>query len=394
MPPAEPLTALTTLLRECPAVTGKPGDASSVAAVPLPTDEGGWEEFIALATRQGVGPLLAAGLLAAPSPVPPPAARQRLRTIQAAAAQRALLHYAELLRVQARLQAEGIPMLFFKGQMLAQQAYGGISLRSCFDLDIFVQQADVLRVKSLLATLGYRPEFTFRPHEEAELLRSECEYTFLREDGATRIDLQWQPRARYFSFGVPAQALWDRSVKVSLNGFTVATFAMDDLILYLIAHGAKHTWNRLEQVCALAALIYRNPDLNWPEIERSARGAGAERMLFVAVNLVGEHFRAPVPADLCARAASDRESVALAAEFTARWRLPFEPQSLAATVRQHLRLRKRLADRLRYCFWLAVTPSPSDWLEHPLPRHLQWAHYLLRPWRLLGKYVRVKREGA
>ncbi|NDD40014.1 MAG: hypothetical protein EB082_16665, partial [Verrucomicrobia bacterium] len=236
------------MLRQRPAVTGK--SAPEPLALPLPTTEAEWAQFLDLAVAQKVGPLAASVLLAQPGAALPPAVAARLKLIQTESAQRALLQFSELLRVQARLRTEGIPMLFFKGQLLAQQAYGNLGLRTCFDLDIFVHQADVLRVKPVLAALGYRPEFTFRPHEEAELLRSECEYTFIREDGAARIDLQWQPRARYFSFGMPTQALWDRSVNVSLNGFTVATFALDDLVLYLIAHGAKHTWHRLEQVCA------------------------------------------------------------------------------------------------------------------------------------------------
>ena len=390
MTPREHLTALTALLRQCPAVTGIAQGASALAAVALPTEEVGLAQFIKLATAQGVGPLVAALLLDSPR-LPAGASLDRLRAIQAAATQRALLQFGELLRVQARLRAEGIPLLFFKGQMLAQQAYGSISLRSCFDLDIFVHQADVLRVKPLLAALGYRPEFAFLPHQEADLLRMECEYTFIREDGLARIDLQWQPRARHFSFPVATEKLWARSQRVRLQGFEVDTFALDDLFLLLVAHGAKHTWNRLEQVCALAALIHRNPGLNWPDIERTAQEAGAERMLFVAVNLMCAHIHAPVPDTLRARAASDAVATALAAEFADRWRLPYQPQPLSATVRRHLRMRERLRDRLRYCFWLAITPTPQDWLEHPFPPGLHWAHYFLRPWRLGCKYARGER---
>lgn len=391
MTPPEPLTALTALLRQCPAVTGNPSGASTPAAVTLPADESGWNQFIALANGQGVGPLVASALLEPPLPGLPPAAGDGLRAIQAASTQRALLQFGELLRVQARLRAEGIPMLFFKGQMLAQQAYGSISLRSCFDLDIFVRQADVLRVKPLLAALGYRPEFAFLPHQEADLLRMECEYTFIRQDGLARIDLQWQPRARHFSFPLATEDLWARHQRVRLQGFEVDTFALDDLVLLLVAHGAKHAWNRLEQVCALAALVHRNPALNWPAIERSAREAGAERMLLVAVALMRTHFHAPVPEALCARAANDPAVSALATEFAGRWRLPYQPQPLSATVRRHLQMRERVADRLRYCFWLAVTPTPQDWLEHPFPPGMHWAHYLLRPWRLACKYTRGRR---
>ena len=389
---SDSLVALTSLLRQSPAVTGK-SDWGSLT-VPLPATEEDWEQLIALAAAQKVGPALASALLAHPSASFPPAAAARLRSIQMAATQRSLLQFGELLRVQTHLRAEGIPMLFFKGQMLAQQAYGNLGLRSCFDLDLFVHQSDVLRVKQVLAGLGYRPEFPFLPHHEADLLRTECEYPFLRQDGQVRIDLQWRPRARYFSFPVSSSALWSRAQRVSLQGQEVDTFALNDLVLLLVVHGAKHTWHRLEQVCALAALIHRNPTLDWPGIEQAARDAGAARMLRVAVQLVVNHFAAPVPADLAARAAADSEATALASEFASRWTAEPRPLSLWATLRIHLRMRERLMDRLRHCFWLAITPTSEDWLRQPLPAHLHWLHYFLRPWRLLRKYAFTGRRAA
>ena len=386
------LATLTSLLRQSPAVTGK-SDWGSLT-VPLPVTDEGWEQLIALAAAQKVGPALASALLAHPSASFPPAAAARLRSIQMAATQRSLLQFGELLRVQTHLRAEGIPMLFFKGQMLAQQAYGSLGLRSCFDLDLFVHEEDVLRVKVVLAGLGYRPEFSFLPHHEADLLRTECEYTFIRQDGQVRIDLQWRPRARYFSFPVSSAALWSRAQRVSLQGQEVDTFALDDLVLLLVVHGAKHTWHRLEQVCALAALIHRNPTLDWPGIEQAARDAGAARMLHVAVQLVVKHFAAPVPADLAARAAADSEATALATEFASRWTTNPQPLSLWKTLRFHLRMRERLLDRLRHSFWLAVTPTSEDWLRQPFPAHLHWLHYILRPWRLLRKYAFTGRRAA
>ena len=389
---SDSLVALTSLLRQSPAVTGK-SDWERLT-LPRPATEAEWEQLIALAAAQKVGPALASALLAHPSPSFPPAAAARLRSIQMAATQRSLLQFGELLRVQTRLRAEGIPMLFFKGQMLAQQAYGNLGLRSCFDLDLFVHEADVLRVKQVLAGIGYRPEFPFLPHHEADLLRTECEYPFLRQDGQVRIDLQWRPRARYFSFPVSSSALWSRAQRVSLQGQEVDTFALNDLVLLLVVHGAKHTWHRLEQVCALAALIHRNPTLDWPGIEQAARDAGAARMLRVAVQLVVAHFAAPVPADLTARAAADSEATALATEFASRWTADPCPLSLWETLRTHLRMRERWADRLRHCFWLAITPTSEDWLRQPLPAHLHWLHYFLRPWRLLRKYAFTGRRAA
>ena len=373
-PPAAPLTHLVRALRS---ESWAAADAS---------------EMLALATAQKVAPLLAANWLSpAVSTQVPAEVITSCQEVRRRTTQRVLLQLAELRRVTEALTAAGIRTLTFKGPLLAQQAYGDVTLRSCFDLDLFLAETQVLAAKRVLLGLGYQPEFTFHPHEEADLLRTECEYTFIHAHNGVRLDVQWRPRARFFSFPVPAQALWKRAVRVELNGLALETFALEDLVLYLVAHGAKHTWHRLEQVSALAGLLQRNPALDWPGVEAAARAAGAERMLFVAVHLVTQYFSAPVPAALAQRAARDREAVALAGIFAQQWTNSPQPHSLFATLRLHLRLRERWRDRVRHCFWLAVTPTSEDWLQHPLPPAWHWLHFALRPVRLMRKYVLASR---
>ena len=52
-------------------------------------------------------------------------------------------------------------------------------------------------------------------------------------------------------------------------------------------------------------------------------------------------------------------------------------------LRLHLRMRERLADRVRHCFWLTVSPGVRDWQAFRLPPTLQVLHYCLRPLRLV-----------
>lgn len=379
-----PTSLLAALLRQLPAFGS---GASHLPQIDHPVGAD-WKALLPLASAQKVAPLLAS-LLSVPSVASsvPPEVVAELDGIRRRTAMRVLLQLAELQRVTAALAAAGIRTLVFKGPLLAQQAYGDAALRQCFDLDLFLPERQVLEAKKVLLQLGYRPEFTFQPHEEADLLKVECEYPFIHAQNGVRLDVQWRPRARYFSFPVPAQALWERAIKVELNGRPTETFALEDLVLYLIAHGAKHTWHRLEQVAALAGLLHRNPALDWKAVETAARTAGAERMLFVAVRLATEHFHAPVPAALVERAAKDTEALALAEEFARQWTANPEAPSLFTTLRLHLRLRERWLDRARHCFWLAFTPSPEDWLNCPLPARWHWLHYVRRPWRLLKKYL-------
>ena len=138
-----PATTATSRLLEL-LWTGKPPGCAPAAL--MPATEADWQQVLALATRHSLAPLLAAEMLNRADLNLPAVVVAQLAAIRERAARRALSQIAELLRVLAAFQRETIPALTFKGQLLAEQAYGDISLRSCFDLDIFVPEKDVLQI--------------------------------------------------------------------------------------------------------------------------------------------------------------------------------------------------------------------------------------------------------
>lgn len=371
--------------------TGKPPGCTPAA--PPPATEADWQRVLALATRHSLAPLLAAELLNRTDLALPGSVRTQLTAIRERAARRALSQIAELLRVLAAFQREGIPAMTFKGQLLAEQAYGDVSLRSCFDLDIFVPETEVLRAKQVLQQLDYLPKHKLLPHQEADLLLIECEYPFNHRQTGCRIDLQWRPRARYFSFPLPARELWDRSVTTTLVGHPVRTFAIEDLILLLAVHGAKHAWRRLEQVSGFAGLLLRHSDVSWAVVEQRAHDRGAHRMLLLARHLVSVWFPSPsLPEKKSPK--EDPEVAALGKEVASDWFSP-EPvsASVISTLHLHLRMRERLSDQIRHCFWLAVTPGIQDWQKFHLPPALHPLHYCLRPVGLLKRFTaRLQQE--
>jgi len=369
-----------------------PGRATATTPAPPLASEADWQRVVDLAVRHGLGPLLAAELLLR-TDLPASIAVQ-LIAIRERAARRALSQIAELLRVLAAFQREGIPALTFKGQLLAEQAYGDVSLRSCFDLDIFVPENEVLHAKEVLRQLDYLPKHALLPHQEADLLRIECEYPFNHRQTGARIDLQWRPRARYFSFPLPARDLWERSVNATLAGHPVRTFAMEDLVLMLVVHGAKHTWNQIEQVRALAGVLKQNPKLDWSLVEQRARKHGARRMLLLGLQLAEAWFSAPVPDQFASAGKEDGQTDALASELAQGWfAADSPPASVTANLRLHLRMRERFIDRVRHCFWLAVTPGIQDWQALRLSSALHLLHFCLRPLRLAKRFsARRKNE--
>ena len=66
-----------------------------------------------------------------------------------------LLMTGELIKILKLLKVNDINAIPYKGPVLANLAYGTISLREFNDLDIFVNKCDTYEVYKLMLSLGY-----------------------------------------------------------------------------------------------------------------------------------------------------------------------------------------------------------------------------------------------
>ena len=104
------------------------------------------------AVRPHLGPLVALGL----APAPAQALREKLGGFEREHVARSLAMVAELVRVIDAFGRAAIPVVAFKGPVLAQQLYGGLVHREYADLDLLVPPDRAAAAQALLATLGYR----------------------------------------------------------------------------------------------------------------------------------------------------------------------------------------------------------------------------------------------
>ena len=348
-----------------------------------------WAYLLQRAFRHGLMPLLYQSLSAACPQAVPDSALTLLRDQFQANARRNLSLTEELLALLSLFEAHGIPAVPYKGPALAASVYGDIALRQFCDLDILVHKRDVLRVKDLLLSRGYRPEFPLTRAQEAALLRYDSEYAFVRPDTGSMVELHWEIMPRYFPFSLDSERLWERLELISIRGREVPSLSPEDLLLILCVHSAKHLWGRLLWVCDVARVISAYEGMDWGRVMGQARALGGERMLFLGLSLVGELLGATVPGEVWRKVQADRAVESLAAQVQ-EWLFSEggPPQIFAGAVFHpfHIQVRERFRDKLRYCLRLATVPKIADWLLLPLPPPLFPLYRLLRPIWLLGRY--------
>jgi hypothetical protein len=271
-----------------------------------------WPSFIDLARVHGVLPLVYRTLVNAQGNAVPDAVMDELRCLYQlnAASNHALTQ--SLFELLELLGAASVPCVPFKGPSLAVTGYEDLALRSFSDLDVFVRREHVATALEQLLAHGFTSVNAEPGRLSGHPLRTEHHVSLLAPN-ALDIELHWAIAPKFFLETDGADDWWLRIRDVKILGRAVPCFSFDDQLLLLSIHGSKHLWARLAWVCDVAELLRRAPDeIAWDDLLARARRLGAERMLFLALELARSLLQAPVPHVLGKAIDADRNIVALA----------------------------------------------------------------------------------
>jgi hypothetical protein len=353
-----------------------------------------WKHLFQIAQEHGMMPLLYWNLHGTFPEAMPQATMNDLREQFRTNSLRNLVLTAELRRILTVFESHGIPVIPYKGPVLAAFAYGNLALRQFVDLDVLVHIQDIPRAKGVLASIGYRQQDLLTPTQERAFLHSDCEYHFA-PGGENRdlVELHWNITPRKFSFLLDPEELWGRLERISLGGDTVPTLSPEDLLLILCAHGCAEFWHQLKLICDVAELIRVHEAMDWDELVKRASVLGSLRMFLLGLFLANDLLGVEPPTEVMKRVRRDRAVVALAdGVYGWLFRGGLQPRDFSESGEDnifspfHLEIRERLRDKVRYCARVAFTPNEEDWNSLQLPPALWPLYYAVRPIRLIGKY--------
>jgi Uncharacterised nucleotidyltransferase len=351
-----------------------------------------WEELIQTASMHGVLPLIYRNLTeCVPERIPKAVLGQlmKLYLMNSAHNQCLMVAAQDLIQVFA---ANNIPMMVFKGPVLAEAVYGSIYLRRFSDIDLLVHEKDVPQVRQLLIDLDFHPRLLTGDLQTSDYLRSRIwDDSFTHAKTQVTIDLHWQLMPDYFPVAFDLAQIWSDRQSVSLQQTELYSLNPEDLLLYLCTHGSKELWRRIIWICDVAEFVKVYPNLPWLVLLERARSLGIERMFLLGLALAHDLLDMAVPAPLESmilqpiiqeiaqefkhRIFCDRETTVESAEH-GFW-LFHNPL--------HLKMRDRWRDRLPQ-YWLTlkffITPNQEDREFLELPKFLYSLYYLIRPFRI------------
>jgi len=293
-----------------------------------------------------------------------------------------------------------IDVIPFKGPLLAATAYGDVSLREAGDLDLLVKHQDIVRAADLLASLGHRPIFPTSTQREAAFLqgltgdrrarylRRHCEHHLVSQPTQINVDIHWAIALREFSLEIDMDGLWRRARTISFQGCPTLAMCSEDELLVLCINGAKDCWSRLDRVCDLAMLLTNSARLDWELVDRCAAQARARRIVLLGLAMASGLLNAPLPAEIVREIDRDRTLRQVVSRISRKMLVGrrAEASSRLAGFLFLLRMRDGWRERYEYCV-AQLRPGVGDWSALPLPEALSFLHYVVRPFRLLGRHV-------
>jgi hypothetical protein len=342
-----------------------------------------WQVLLELAEKHGVQGILAKRLEEWDYTNVPSEARERLQSRVRAQYLSNLSLTAELFRVLQDFSDERIDLIAVKGPVISQVAYGDPGLRGFGDIDLLLPHREIHRAVERMVALG----FVLDRATPVNATTIPGEYRFSRPGTSQLVELHTEKTFRHYRSPMRIEEMLARKRYVQVDGRSVPALSLEDELLFDCVHGGKDFWQRLVWVSDVAALVSRNPEMDWQKVQRVAEDVGASRMLRVGVQLAAELFSGKLPEAMALPIRQDSQVKVLCAQI-ARW-LPYGQEKapgVAARALYRAKLGGGGITGLVYLLRLTLSPTEDDW-ESKGAESPSWLWGTLRrPFRLTRKY--------
>lgn len=279
----------------------------------------------------------------------------------------------ELESLLAHFARRGIEVIALKGPVLAKSLYGGVTRRTCDDLDLLVRRENFPQAEALLLEAGAVPQ------------AAADDYHRKFHRNGIPVELHFalaSPR----SFRFDSARVWSCSAQESFREQPVRVMADDDLVLFLCLHGLKHGFSRLIWIMDIARALAGMRDSSAAQLFQKARRLGLEQVLLTGCEIVRETVPHLMRPDIDHAAARHPEAARRARQtiewlFAERAGANNDPEIWGLYLQTEDSMSGRWRRRLSF-----LLPTVRD---HQLLRSRRLPGGfapLIRPVRLLGKY--------
>jgi hypothetical protein len=214
------------------------------------------------------------------------------------------------------------------------------------------------------------------------------EYAFRKSGTGLLVEFHTERTFRYHPHPLQMEKLFERSAFLTIDGRVVPVLSLEDELVLICVHGAKHFWERLMWIADVGALISRQP-LDWDRALAVANEVGAKRILRLGLRLAADLLGAELPAHVVATVQSDRAVAKLAAQIESRLaHRGLHEMGIFQRAAFRVRMRGGFFSGLAYLLRLSLTPTEEDWTSGKEGDRRAFVDAISRPLRLARKHSR------
>lgn len=378
------------------------GTATASEVTSLLTVDLDWETLVQTAIDRGLMPLLYQSLKEIEVKLVPQSVMMQLQILTQMNGIDNITKTKELLKILSLLESKGIEAIAFKGSILATSIYGDIALRQFNDLDILVRLQDFWQTKAILVDRGYQSYLSkemeidlFNNHFQVPLsyqnpaiatVDSQFQPSLFDRNPALSIDLHWGIPPRRIFNPDRCDRLWDNHNSIDLIGQEIKTFSPEvTLVIQCLNAGKEFEYLGIhlpiKQVCDVAKVIQTYSNLNWNLALKISSQLQVQKLFLIGLFMTQNLLQIALPQLILEKIARSLGNIAI------------QP-------RNHQNLWQLLVNPLTTINWSwygmlviwshlkrAVLPCQKDIDYFPLPARLFFLYYVIRPIRLLVKYL-------
>jgi len=310
----------------------------------------------------------------------PEAVQSGLRSLYLANALRNQLLAEELARVLSLLGDAGIPVIPLKGVPLALALFGDPAARACGDIDILVSPKDVKRTIDLILASGYLAEIN-HPYFSRLALRHGRHFNAVRKSRGISflLEVHWTLIQHSSKNTDAVRDLWAEARPQTYFAVPAYSPGPEWEFLYLCIHAADHDWQVLKWLVDIHQTVLSGT-VNWGKAMDEAERLGLDHVVRQTLAVSSLLLGTLLPASCSPASLPERLRI-----FP---QTPLAEDSPEATLAfRHLRVLTRPLDKLGYFATLVLAPKVTDLECVRFPARLGFLYYLVRPLRLIWKWI-------
>jgi len=306
-----------------------------------------------------------------------------------------LIKLKELFNIDRQLKESKINTLVLKGPGLGAEIYGDMSLRPIGDLDILISKENVAEAVKILRNNGYEYSFDLTDKQieiykksPIYLIDHDMHYSFYNPLKSIYLELHWALMPEKYSFSQDINEIFSNAIPVSVNSGRFDVPGDEDLIIYLSIHGAKHYWSRMIWIFDIASFIERKKNINWELVIAKSEELNCRRSLLLSFYLAGDFFSVEIPKICGTYINNDKAVLELGKNVKQNFQKIYDLEKIETHNQTFfLKSMESTSDKLLYIADLLFNPTIYEVEVIVLPKKLSFLYYILRPLRLIKKYL-------